>query len=319
MSDEKKGGYDFDSEDDDIFGDDPFGSAASQSEEGAKGPLGADGTSEDDAFEGFEGFGEEAKQSQQTPGERPRQKASLFSKDGMIDFLKENIIYIVGGIVVIIIAYYLLFGLIFSSPTQPAARPQQQQASQGFGVTTQVARVGQQQQAQEQEQQQQRSQDMALSRQDLKTLVDGFSRVVSTQTAALQKQIKEMQSSETSLKSGQSTLASSLANDDAQLKNITTQIASLNKNLGTFNQSINAITSDLKSTQSQLRLLLAQKTQARDQLTLRAVVPGRAWLVDKNGQTTTVAVGTMIPNYGKVEKIDSKSGTVIMSSGYVFN
>lgn len=311
MSD-KNGGYDFDSEDDDIFGEDPFGSAASESTEGAEGPLDGD----QDAFGGLD---EQAapKSNQGAQPDRPKAKSSLFSMDGMIDFLKENVIYIVGGIVVLIVVYYLFFDLIFTSPAKPQPRPQAQQQSQGFGVTTQVAKVGQQQQAQQAQQQQANA--MAFNKADLKQLVDGFTKVVQDRTTNLENQIKQIQTSDKSLQSGQSTLATSMAGDQKELKNITTQINALNTSLQTFNKSIADITNNLKTTQSQLKLLLAQKTEARDQLTLRAVVPGRAWLVDKDGKTVTVTVGTMIQNYGKVEKIDSKSGSVVMSSGYVFN
>ena len=45
-------------------------------------------------------------------------------------------------------------------------------------------------------------------------------------------------------------------------------------------------------------------------LTLRAVVPGRAWLVDGAGNTVSVTTGDVLPYYGKVTKIDSDKGPV---------
>ena len=54
-------------------------------------------------------------------------------------------------------------------------------------------------------------------------------------------------------------------------------------------------------------------------MTLRAVVPGRAWLVNGKGQTITISEGSEMPYYGKVLKIDNKSNTVTMSTGYIFS
>ena len=50
---------------------------------------------------------------------------------------------------------------------------------------------------------------------------------------------------------------------------------------------------------------------------LRAIVPGRAWLVDSNGQTRTVQVGDTLSQYGKVQQILPEQGQVTTSSGKV--
>lgn len=51
--------------------------------------------------------------------------------------------------------------------------------------------------------------------------------------------------------------------------------------------------------------------------TVRAVVPGRAWLSASNGETMTIAVGDKLPGYGDVVDINSMNGTVVTSSGAV--
>jgi len=48
---------------------------------------------------------------------------------------------------------------------------------------------------------------------------------------------------------------------------------------------------------------------------LRAVVPGRAWVVGSDGQSHSVAVGDQIPQYGNVQSIDADAGVVITTSG----
>jgi intracellular multiplication protein IcmG len=48
---------------------------------------------------------------------------------------------------------------------------------------------------------------------------------------------------------------------------------------------------------------------------IRAVVPGRAWIVGSDGQSQSVAVGDTVPQYGNVVSIDADAGVVITSSG----
>lgn len=48
---------------------------------------------------------------------------------------------------------------------------------------------------------------------------------------------------------------------------------------------------------------------------IRAVVPGRAWIVSSEGESQSVAVGDAIPQYGVVQSIDADAGVVITTSG----
>jgi len=50
---------------------------------------------------------------------------------------------------------------------------------------------------------------------------------------------------------------------------------------------------------------------------IKAVIPGRAWLIASNGTTLTVREGTMIPRVGMVTLIDPRQGRVLTSSGLV--
>lgn len=50
---------------------------------------------------------------------------------------------------------------------------------------------------------------------------------------------------------------------------------------------------------------------------LKAIVPGRAWLVASNGSTLTVREGSHVPGYGVVKLIDAQQGRVVMRSGRV--
>ena len=48
---------------------------------------------------------------------------------------------------------------------------------------------------------------------------------------------------------------------------------------------------------------------------IRAVVPGRAWIVGSDGQSQSVAVGDHVPQYGSVQSIDADAGVVLTTSG----
>ena len=48
---------------------------------------------------------------------------------------------------------------------------------------------------------------------------------------------------------------------------------------------------------------------------IRAVVPGRAWIVNSDGESQSVAIGDVVPQYGNVQSIDADTGVVITTSG----
>jgi intracellular multiplication protein IcmG len=50
---------------------------------------------------------------------------------------------------------------------------------------------------------------------------------------------------------------------------------------------------------------------------IQAVIPGRAWLINRSGSTLTVREGTLIPGYGAVRHIDAPQGRVMTASGRV--
>ena len=50
---------------------------------------------------------------------------------------------------------------------------------------------------------------------------------------------------------------------------------------------------------------------------VQAIIPGRAWLINANGETLTVLVGSKIPGYGTVTKIHAQEGRVFTSSGKI--
>ena len=52
---------------------------------------------------------------------------------------------------------------------------------------------------------------------------------------------------------------------------------------------------------------------------LKAIVPGRAWIVSNDGLSESVSVGDTVDQYGKVQAVDANRGMVMTSSGKVID
>jgi len=111
---------------------------------------------------------------------------------------------------------------------------------------------------------------------------------------------------------------STAATSNAKLSALETNVASLSNNVNKLNQTLSGLETKLSNTQSQLATLLASETATQEKLTLRAVVPGRAWLIDSKGHTISVTEGTALGVFGTVTNIDTSTNSVTTSSGYVF-
>jgi len=255
-------------------------------------------------------------------------KETSGSGGGILGFLKEYYIYIIGVVVVLVVLYFL-YEIIFpsnSTPARPAVAQSQQQ--QGFNLTTEPVKVSRHIAAASEAKKQSVQpvdqtvptaptvQMMSFTQDDLKQLVNGFSNVVEQKNQQLAEDITSIAKAQSKLTAEESLLTQT---QEKNIQVLSQKIEMLNKTIDASNENMNHIEKALLKTQSELQLLLAEKAASRDHLTLRAVVPGRAWLVDGAGRTISVGLGDEIQNYGKVERIDDKNPTVIMSSGYVFS
>jgi len=52
---------------------------------------------------------------------------------------------------------------------------------------------------------------------------------------------------------------------------------------------------------------------------LKAIVPGRAWIISNDGLSESVSVGDTVDQYGKVQAVDANRGMVMTSSGKVID
>ncbi len=121
-------------------------------------------------------------------------------------------------------------------------------------------------------------------------------------------------------------------NKDDELDKLQRQVSSLNRQntdlrskVQTLDQKVDDINISLKRAVVQLEKLIDKdmaKTQGKKEVVLeeyriKAVISGRAWLVDRSGNNTTVKVGDKLPTYGRITEIKPVEGIVNTSSGRV--
>ncbi len=119
------------------------------------------------------------------------------------------------------------------------------------------------------------------------------------------------------------------------------QLASLHQQINSGNQQVQNIADHLRDMQVTINQLTSQQNQLAGIISeqqaqikqfnkklidskkpkvpvvnykVKAIVPGRAWLIGSDGTTITVTTGNTIPTYGKVINIDSASGVITTSS-----
>jgi intracellular multiplication protein IcmG len=133
-------------------------------------------------------------------------------------------------------------------------------------------------------------------------------------------------------------------------KNLENNLSSINQQVNQLNNQISSLTANNQVLQQQLaelqnkqmlminaidKLIVTQKTKPISKpyhvsqrhiqpphvhhvhYYIQAIIPGRAWLINTQGNTITVKVGSKVPNYGVVDKIDPLQGRVITSSGKI--
>jgi hypothetical protein len=154
-----------------------------------------------------------------------------------------------------------------------------------------------------------------VNRQELLGLLSNFQKVVKDSSKSISDQVSGLKTSLNDMSQSSQTTSSAVS---TKLEQINSEMKSVDGKLDEYNKSISSVQTVLEKTQQQLKLILAQRAEDITHYTLRAVVPGRAWLVDGEGRTITIVQGQELKDYGTVEEINDKLGVVTMSSGFVF-
>lgn len=113
---------------------------------------------------------------------------------------------------------------------------------------------------------------------------------------------------------------------DASVTNMESQIATINSRLSVLNESITKLATSIDKlekppvkqvTKRRKKRITWMPKPRKDVYFLKAVIPGRAWIIAQNGSTLTVSKGARVPGYGIVEAIYPAEGKVVMSTGAV--
>lgn len=121
-------------------------------------------------------------------------------------------------------------------------------------------------------------------------------------------------------------LTSTVTAQQQNMDQMQNSINTLQESVGTLNATIGDLSqklSDALSKMPEKRVAprpIAKPIAAeppRPTYTIRAMVPGRAWLQASDGQTMTVVNGDQVPAYGSVQDIDLNAGQVVLSDGTI--
>lgn len=135
----------------------------------------------------------------------------------------------------------------------------------------------------------------------------------------------------------QKNMQNNLATMNEKMNQLNAQLNSLNANNQMLQQQLGQMVSKLQSMQqSMAEAVAAAKARPQIKKTIRssehgyrpmmpkihyyvqAIIPGRAWLVNSQGKTITLRVGSSLAGYGIVKAIDAQQGRVLMSTGKIF-
>lgn len=110
-------------------------------------------------------------------------------------------------------------------------------------------------------------------------------------------------------------LLSKLSRIDQQMVASTRDITDVNLKLEAINQELKMMAAPPPVMKEEAKVEPLSNAYTNPTFTVHAIIPGRAWLKSRDGNTITVTEGDEIEGYGKVLAIDAPSGVVITSSG----
>lgn len=126
----------------------------------------------------------------------------------------------------------------------------------------------------------------------------------------------------------QSTLRTDVTSLNEQMGGVNNSINTLNEQMTKLNQLMTDLSNQIARQSEEINVLMVRTrprpvkhapAHQRQRIIyhLKAIIPGRAWLIGSNGSTLTVREGSVIAGYGVVKLIDSVQGRVLMRSGHV--
>lgn len=106
-------------------------------------------------------------------------------------------------------------------------------------------------------------------------------------------------------------MKTTLDTHDANIKNLNDAIAKLTSSVDSMSSKLTKLLKKPKPMKIKKKVVVPMRSYH-----VTAILPGRAWLEDNEGKTTTVRVGDMI-NGGRVQLISQQQGIVGLSTGEI--
>ena len=148
----------------------------------------------------------------------------------------------------------------------------------------------------------------------LKNSVTAANATVSNHLNILHQQLEAQKSSIGNLQSQLSQLNDQVSDSHQAQQQIAQALQHLTFQMQQLDKTINSRLANLNKTKHHGKVKALPKPITYQ---IKAIIPGRAWLLASSGKTTTVRVGDVLKNYGKVDVIGADSGRVLTSSGKV--
>ncbi len=129
-----------------------------------------------------------------------------------------------------------------------------------------------------------------------------------------------------SLKQDEQSNQSSLGQLQGQIQDLRNQLGQTTTQQAQVSQAMMAMVQQIKQLEQDVQAVTAKHGAAPKKVRptpppmvfhLRAIVPGRAWIISNDGLSESVSEGDTVPQYGTVQVVDANRGMVLTSSGKV--
>ncbi len=130
------------------------------------------------------------------------------------------------------------------------------------------------------------------------------------------------------IETNQQSVSSQVTSVSQQLGTVNTTVNNLNDEVNKLNQTLSNLANQVEKQSQEIKIILLRSRpkpmrvnmipeSERIVYFIKAIIPGRAWLIGSNGSTLSIREGIRLNGYGVVKLIDSIQGRVITSSGKI--
>ncbi|MCH9643676.1 MAG: hypothetical protein K0U29_04080 [Gammaproteobacteria bacterium] len=137
----------------------------------------------------------------------------------------------------------------------------------------------------------------------------------------------EVQNSLDNIRQGQQSNQSTLDELQTRVSTLKSSLTAANQSQSQLEQSVTELSSQVALLTKKIQTMqkpvkkVHKHVKAAPQVVyhVKAVLPGRAWVVGSDGSEKTITMGNHLANYGKIESINTDTGEVVTSSGKVID